>query len=603
MTTNQGNIIAAIETQLGLSGLSYNEAIFQLATNTGIAATDFNSMLAQYLTLATGSTETNINGLLAAYAAIYFDGNINAINSLTAGEFTFTVKTDNAGTSNTDQFTFPLVSGGTYNFTAYASDGTVFHCNDYTANTMTFNSGAGTYTVRVVGTLSGWQFSNKGDCLKYLTTEQVGILNFGNQPAVTAFQTFFGAENHLWNATDLQYMTGITQLAQVWRNNSALTTIPGLGRLINTNITALNGAFVSADNFNEPSISEANTSNVTMFTNFLNGCVNFNQDISNFNFEAINVTTGLDNFLLFNTEFSTANYDALLISMAAQTIFAGQAPHFGDATWSFGYAGQARFTMLADGTFSSMTDGGQADSTQGVWLNPHNLLKATANPTDGTAVTSWKDLSDNNNNADNSSGSQRPTFQTNIANGEPMILFDGLDSYLEIVAHASIDDLFITGGFVFAVIKPLSDGEANQGRIFSQGGGNNFFDLVSESGGACKLKFTKAFSTTAGQWTTTNLDININQVNVVAVYYDGSSTSNDPVIYVNSTTPVAITEDSTPVGTITASSTIRVGNAGITNKTFDGYIGDLAFFKKTPTTQEISNYFDYGSIKYGVNLS
>ena len=214
-----------------------------------------------------------------------------------------------------------------------------------------------------------------------------------------------------------------------------------------------------------------------------------------------------------------------------------------------------------------------------------------------------KDLSDNNNNADNSSGSQRPTFQTNIANGEPMILFDGLDSYLEIVAHASIDDLFITGGFVFAVIKPLSDGEGNQGRIFSQGGGNNFFDLVSESGGACQLKFTKAFSTTAGQWTTTNLDININQVNVVAVYYDGSSTSNDPVIYVNSTTPVAITENSTPVGTITASSTIRVGNAGITNKTFDGYIGDLAFFKKTPTTQEISNYFDYGSIKYGVNLS
>ena len=89
MTTNQENIIATIEAELGLSGLNYNEAIMELAKSVGIAETNFNSMFAQYLKIATGSSENNINGLLAAYSALNFDGNVNSINDFTSASLTW----------------------------------------------------------------------------------------------------------------------------------------------------------------------------------------------------------------------------------------------------------------------------------------------------------------------------------------------------------------------------------------------------------------------------------------------------------------------------------------------------------------------------------
>lgn len=83
MATNQENIIAGIESKLSLSGLNYNEAIFELAENYGITVSDFNSTFAQLLKIIGGSDETDISGLIANYANRYFDNNVNSINSLT----------------------------------------------------------------------------------------------------------------------------------------------------------------------------------------------------------------------------------------------------------------------------------------------------------------------------------------------------------------------------------------------------------------------------------------------------------------------------------------------------------------------------------------
>lgn len=83
MATNQESIIAAIVTKLSLSGrLTYNEAIMELCKNYGISDTDFNSMYAQYLSIASGSSQDNINGLLAAYSSLFFDNNVNSINDI-----------------------------------------------------------------------------------------------------------------------------------------------------------------------------------------------------------------------------------------------------------------------------------------------------------------------------------------------------------------------------------------------------------------------------------------------------------------------------------------------------------------------------------------
>jgi hypothetical protein len=46
---------------------------------------------------------------------------------------------------------------------------------------------------------------------------------------------------------------------------------------------------------------------------------------------------------------------------------------------------------------------------------------------DDDAVSTWTDSSGNGNDATQGTGSAKPTFKTNILNGEPVIRFDGGD--------------------------------------------------------------------------------------------------------------------------------------------------------------------------------
>jgi hypothetical protein len=537
-----------------------------------------------------------------------FQATLRQLDNEGPQQFIFTVKTDNAGTSTSVQFTVPTVSGGTYDCVVDWGDGSVSDITTWNdaAWTHTYSS-AGTYTIRISGVIIGFAFNEGGDCLKYLSTEQVGIFDHGNEDGA-----FNGAENHVWNATDLDYIPGTTNLRTFWGSNSSIVNIPGLGKLINRNITSLKGTFISDEDFNEPSISQADTSGATTFQNMFNGCVNFNQDISNFNFEAINVTTGFVGFMTFSTAFSTENYSKLLISMATQTILAGQTPNFGDATWPVGYGGQARFDMLSDGTFSSVTDGGQADSTLSVWLNAHNLLKTTANPADGTAVATWSDLSDNGNDAAQATSGNQPVFKTNVANGEPGVLWDGDNDRLDIADATSIQDIFnsATGGFCIAVFKAPTEGEVIGrvwGKYASDGSsiGNVLYLNDNGTSGKMSIFWQKDFSTNQGAWEVVD-GIDKNEVMIVMYHYSGADVANDPTFYINSKTAVATQENQTPVGTVKGDSgrDLNVGNANGSSRTFDGHIFELLLFKeKNPTTQEISDYFDYFSDKYGVTLT
>ena len=88
MATNQENIIATIETEVGETGLNYNEAIIRLSQYHGFSGNDFSSYFIQYLQMATATSLTNLPSLIAKYAELNFDGNVNSINDytiLTAG--------------------------------------------------------------------------------------------------------------------------------------------------------------------------------------------------------------------------------------------------------------------------------------------------------------------------------------------------------------------------------------------------------------------------------------------------------------------------------------------------------------------------------------
>ena len=101
------------------------------------------------------------------------------------------VKTDNAGSSNDDQFTIPLKSGLTYNFTVTGdiTGSPVSHSTDSDL-TLTFPSGAGTYNIEIDGTFPAIYFNNGGDKLKLLE-----IVQWGTNTWETFEKSFYGCSN------------------------------------------------------------------------------------------------------------------------------------------------------------------------------------------------------------------------------------------------------------------------------------------------------------------------------------------------------------------------------------------------------------------------
>jgi len=94
----------------------------------------------------------------------------------------------------------------------------------------------------------------------------------------------------------------------------------------------------------------------------------------------------------------------------------------------------------------------------------------------------------------------------------------------------------------------------------------------------------------------------------VAITYDGNSTANDPVIYINGEA-VAITETATPTGDLEDyDGTIGIGYAGV--HAFEGYISDLAFYNTNLTANEIADIYgnstldlaNYGPLRVASNL-
>jgi len=64
------------------------------------------------------------------------------------------------------------------------------------------------------------------------------------------------------------------------------------------------------------------------------------------------------------------------------------------------------------------------------WYDASDVNANSSNPSDGTALSSWKDKSRNANNASQGTGASQPLFKTNIANGLPGILFDGSNDFM-----------------------------------------------------------------------------------------------------------------------------------------------------------------------------
>ena len=157
--------------------------------------------------------------------AISPSGDTNIVGGGATDErFIITVKTDNAGTSATNQFTIPTSTTGitqAFNYDIETSDGqTITGVTGDT--TITFPS-AGTYDIFISGSFPYMRFSNGGDKLKLLDIKNFGIYALGS---TTQDRAFRGCSNMVISATDSGNFGSVTTFSLCWQGCSSLTSFP-----------------------------------------------------------------------------------------------------------------------------------------------------------------------------------------------------------------------------------------------------------------------------------------------------------------------------------------------------------------------------------------
>jgi hypothetical protein len=165
-------------------------------------------------------------------------------------EFIIRVKTDNAGTSASNQFTLPTTTG-TYNYDVDWGDGVVENITTSASQTHTYPT-AGTYTIKISGTFPRILFNNGGDRLKIVET-----VNLGNVGWTSFALSFWGCANMTISLT----CTGVMpsgSYENAWRACSSMTSFPALDLSGGTNFSNTWQSCSSMTTFNATALGSGN---------------------------------------------------------------------------------------------------------------------------------------------------------------------------------------------------------------------------------------------------------------------------------------------------------------------------------------------------------
>ena len=184
--------------------------------------------------------------------------------------FIISVKTDNVGTSNNDQFTIPWT--GTYDVD-WGDGNTDTGVVDTQTHTYATN---GTYDVSVTAASGQLNFNNTGDKAKLLD-----ISNWGDCTWTSVNNMFFGCSNLATiSATDSPDLSGVTKIVQTFSGCTILEC-----DINHWDVSSLSGdsfyrTFKDAKAFNSP-LNNWDVSGIIGLYETFHGCNNFNQPLNN----------------------------------------------------------------------------------------------------------------------------------------------------------------------------------------------------------------------------------------------------------------------------------------------------------------------------------
>jgi hypothetical protein len=230
---------------------------------------------------------------------------VPSTSGIVQSEFIMLVKTDNAGTSNSDQFTIPT-SGTGYNYDVDWGDGNT-DTGLTTFITHTYAS-AGTYTVKISGDFRAIYFNNGGDGDKVLEIQNWGNIAW-NVPANTngAFRnSFYGCNNLELTATDSPDLSAVTTMYYMFNGATSMVGNSSLNNWNTSNVNNFLGTFQSCIVFDRP-LSNWNMSSATNLQQMFQSAFVFNQDIGSWNVQNVtNMNSLFRNAYAFNNGGSSS---------------------------------------------------------------------------------------------------------------------------------------------------------------------------------------------------------------------------------------------------------------------------------------------------------
>ena len=262
--------------------------------------------------------------------------------------FIIEVKTDNAGTSNDNQFQFTGAEGD-YDVVAKQNDIIVQTFNNLSGEeTITFANGAGTYilglTPKEVSPFNRIEFANSGDKNKIIDTKQYGNIIW------SSFKfAFFGCVNMSHTATDEPDLTNVTDLSSMFRiANNANANVSNWKT---GNIQNMNNMFQGYDG--NPDVSNWDVSSLVQAGSVFRNASNANPDCRNWKptslTDASNMLTGSD--------LSVENLTAIYTKWPQLTLQQNVA--FSAGNTQYNASGQAGRDILVNTYNWIIEDGGQ----------------------------------------------------------------------------------------------------------------------------------------------------------------------------------------------------------------------------------------------------
>lgn len=235
----------------------------------------------------------------------------------------------------------------------------------------------------------------------------------------------------------------------------------------------------------------------------------------------------------------------------------------------------------------------------------------TALPSDGTSVSTWSDISGQGRLPTNSTATNQPTFKTNIANGQPAVLFDSNagganGDWLTLGTTTDIGKLSLTGAtdwtiFICAKITAVTPPSGQSGTLlFNQGSGvsiNEQYQFQQIPGGV--LSITACAGDTGAVRTARAGNAIANTPFIVTAYSDTLGAAR---FYSKLNTGAFVTSDGIYPSILTTGSNFSIGRqkGGFTNRIFDGHIFEILIYNSQLTADERLVIERYLGTKYNI---